>query len=287
MIAPNDQGVRGTMRFAIAGLAVLALVHSASAADYRDPILRGSQWDADVPNYRDWSGFYVGGHIGYSSATADFEGNGSSVIADILRLSDIEAEFNVSQWVSPGGHGNGTPFGIFFGYNWQSEDVVYGFDVAYSHGSIMGGGTDSLTRRVTTSANRTFDVTASATMAAEITDLLSLRGRGGVSMGAFLPYATLGVAVARLNVVNRAFVTTQELDISVNPIVNIGAPVTVPGDASKNGAFAFGLSAGLGFDWEIFPQMFLRAEYEYLAFAPVEDIKISIHTARAGVGVRF
>jgi opacity protein-like surface antigen len=58
-------------------------------------------------------------------------------------------------------------------------------------------------------------------------------------------------------------------------------------DESRKGAFGYGLSAGLGFDWEVFPQLFLRAEYEYLALAAVEDIKISIHTARAGVGVKF
>jgi outer membrane immunogenic protein len=275
------------MRFVIAGLAMLGLVQAASAADYRDPVLRGSQWDASIPHYRDWSGFYVGGHIGYSSATADFEGEGSSLIADILRLSDIEAEFNVSQWVSPGGHGNGTPLGIFFGYNWQSEDTVFGVDVTYSRASINAGGTDTLARRVTTAATRTFDVEASATMAAKITDLVSIRGRGGVSIGAFLPYATLGVAVARLDIVNRATVTRQELDMTNNPPTNIGGLIIESADASKKGAFAFGLSAGLGFDWEIIPQLFLRAEYEYLAFAPVEDINISIHTARAGVGVKF
>lgn len=269
------------MRIAIAGLAMLGLVHGASAADYKDPVLRGSQWDTSVPNYRDWSGFYVGGHIGYTSATADFGQQGSSIVADILRLTLLEEEFSVSQWVSPDGHGNGTPFGIFFGYNWQSEDTVYGFDITYSHTSVLAGGTDSLARNVTTSDGTNYDVFVSATMGAKITDILSIRGRGGVSMGSFLPYATLGVAVARLDVVRTASVTTVE-----DPL---GTPISITEsrDASRKGAFGYGFSAGLGFDWEIFPQMFLRAEYEYLALAAVDDIKISIHTARAGLGVKF
>jgi len=269
------------MRWAVVGLAMLGMASAASAADYRPPVLRGSQWDSTVPNYRDWSGFYVGGHIGYSSATADFGEGGSSIIADILRLSVLETEFSVSQWVSPGGHGNGTPFGLFFGYNWQSEDAVFGVDFIYSHSSILAGGTDSLARNVTTSGGDNYDVFVSATMGSKITDMLSIRGRGGVSYGPFLPYATLGVAVARLDVVRTATVTTVE-DPGGVPIV-----ASESRDESRKGAFGYGLSAGLGFDWEVFPQLFLRAEYEYLALAAVEDIKISIHTARAGVGVKF
>lgn len=282
MITPTNLGRGGTMRFAIAGLAMLGLVHGAAAADYRDPVLRGSQWDEAIPNYRDWSGFYVGGHIGYTSATADFGQQGSSIVADIMRLSVLEDEFSVSQWVSPDGHGNGSPFGVFFGYNWQSEDTIYGFDIIYSHTSVLAGGTDSLARNVTTTGGNNYDVFVSATMGAKITDILSIRGRGGVSIGSFLPYLTLGAAVARLDVVRTASVTTIEY---VGGVAQ--PPVSESRDESRKGAFGFGLSAGLGFDWEVFPQMFLRAEYEYLALAAVDDIKVSIHTARAGVGVKF
>jgi len=55
----------------------------------------------------------------------------------------------------------------------------------------------------------------------------------------------------------------------------------------KKGAFAYGFSAGLGFDWFLMPGLFLRGEYEYMAFAPIKDVKISTHTARAGLGVQF
>jgi len=271
------------MRLALALLSVLLAVGHASAAEPGPPVLRGSAWDESIPHYRDWSGFYVGGHIGYASGTADFGEPGSSVVADLLRLTLLEAEHNVSQWVSPGGHGNDTSFGVFMGYNWQSEDTIYGFDITYSHMSLSGGGSDSLDRNVTTSDTRNFDVFVSATMAAKITDIVSVRGRGGVSFGAFMPYGTLGVAVARLSILNTATVTTVEYLLGVPQLPGI----TVSGDASRRGAFAFGLSAGLGFDWEIIPQMFLRAEYEYVAFAPVEDVKISVHTARAGLGLRF
>lgn len=274
------------MRLAFAGLAVLALVEVAAAADYGAPVLRGSNaWESGVPAYRDWSGFYAGGHVGYSSGTADFGDTGSDLIADILRNTLIEDEFDVSSWVSPGGHGNGTPVGFFMGYNWQSEDTVFGIDITYSRTSIPAGGSDALARNITTSDDTNYDVFASATMMAKITDILSMRARGGVTFGSFMPYGTLGVAVGRVDIVRSATVTTIEYNDDDPPVG--GPPQTVTASDSKKGAFAFGLSAGLGFDWEIFPRMFLRGEYEYVAFAPVKDVQISIHTARGGVGVRF
>lgn len=272
------------MRWAIAGLTAIGLVQPALAADYDGPVLRGSKTWADVPPPSpviDWSGFYVGGHVGYSSARGDFGTTGSSIIADILRLTLLEEEFNVSQWVSPEGHGNASPVGAFVGYNWQFDDTVFGIDVTYSHLSVMVGGTDSLARNVTTSDTRNYDVFVSSTMGAKLTDILSIRARGGAIFGTFMPYGTVGIAVGRAQVIRQASVTTVE-----DPL---GAAITISEtrDESKEGAWAYGLSAGLGFDWEIFPRMFLRGEYEYVGFAAIEDIRMSVHTARGGLGVRF
>ena len=262
---------------------MIGLMHQASAADYGPPVLRGSQgWESGAPAYYDWGGFYIGGHVGYASGTADFGDSGSSIIADILRLSLLEEEFDVSEWVSPGGHGNGRPIGVFMGYNWQSEDTVFGVDITYSRTSMLAGGSDSLARNVTTSDGRNYDVEVDATMAAKITDILSMRARGGVTFGSFMPYGTLGVAVGRVDVIRTGSVTTTEY------IGGVAQPsISESRDESKKGAFAFGLSAGLGFDWEIIPRMFLRGEYEYVGFAAVQDVAISIHTVRGGVGVRF
>lgn len=265
---------------------MIGLMHQASAADYGPPVLRGSSaWESGVPAYRDWSGFYAGGHIGHSSGTADFGDTGSGLIADILRNTAIEDEFDVSGWISPGGHGNGTPIGFFMGYNWQSEDTVFGVDVTYSRTSMLAGGSDSLARNVTTSGGTNYDVFVAATMAAKVTDILSMRARGGVTFGSFMPYGTLGVAVGRVDIIRSAAVRTIEYDDGDPPLVV--SDITDAASDSKKGAFAFGLSAGLGFDWEIIPRMFLRGEYEYVGFAAVQDVAISIHTVRGGVGIRF
>lgn len=271
------------MRLTIAGLAVLGMVHGAAASDYRMPVLRGSLFDQ--PPQFDWSGYYVGGHIGYSSAPIDFGQSGSSLIANILRNTLIENEFSPSTWVSPEGHGNGTPFGLFVGHNWQSDDIVFGLDMIYSHTANSGGGSDSLARNITTSDDTNYDVFVTATMAAKITDLLSIRARGGVTYGSFMPFGTIGIAVGRVNIDRSATVRTIQYDNNDPP--NVVADITDSESDSQKGAFAYGFSAGLGFDWALMHNLFLRGEYEYVGFAPVKDIRITLHTARAGLGARF
>lgn len=64
---------------------------------------------------------------------------------------------------------------------------------------------------------------------------------------------------------------------------------------SRDNAYAAGFVAGLGLDVAITPNIFLRAEYEYIAFSQlgyVENtvfggLRSSLNTGRVGIGVRF
>jgi opacity protein-like surface antigen len=40
-------------------------------------------------------------------------------------------------------------------------------------------------------------------------------------------------------------------------------------------------------DWAITPGMFMRLEWEYVAFSPVNGSRNNINTANLGVGMRF
>ena len=62
-------------------------------------------------------------------------------------------------------------------------------------------------------------------------------------------------------------------------------PVTATN--SKDGAIVGGFLAGLGVDVAILPNMFMRAEWEYIAFAPVNGIRANINTGRVGAGLKF
>ena len=52
-------------------------------------------------------------------------------------------------------------------------------------------------------------------------------------------------------------------------------------------AFAYGAAVGLGVDISLLPNMFLRAEWEYIHFANIHDIQVNMNTGRVGIGVKF
>ena len=56
---------------------------------------------------------------------------------------------------------------------------------------------------------------------------------------------------------------------------------------SQTNKFGYGFLYGLGMDVAITPNIFLRGEWEYIAFNRVGDIRSTVNTARVGVGVRF
>jgi outer membrane immunogenic protein len=56
---------------------------------------------------------------------------------------------------------------------------------------------------------------------------------------------------------------------------------------SKNNAIVGGFVAGLGMDVALLPNVFLRGEWEFVAFAPVSGIRNNLNTARVGIAVKF
>ena len=68
------------MRCVVVAIAGLGLAQPALAADYG--VLRGSS-GYEVPiKYRNWEGFYVGGHVGTGGGGANFSQSGSPLIGE-------------------------------------------------------------------------------------------------------------------------------------------------------------------------------------------------------------
>ena len=93
------------MRRVICALTVLALASPAFAADLDLDILRGSQ-PVGPATFTRWSGFYVGGQIGYGD------------VAFSLRELALESDDFVSTWPVLGrGSNDAVGYGGFIGYN--------------------------------------------------------------------------------------------------------------------------------------------------------------------------
>ena len=55
----------------------------------------------------------------------------------------------------------------------------------------------------------------------------------------------------------------------------------------KDGGFYGGYTGGLGLEWAVFPNVFLRGEWEYVVLPNIQGLGININTFRAGIGMRF
>jgi len=280
--ARGRRGLPWRGRHLRARLAALALVliapGGAAAQGLDDTFLRGSVGS--------WEGTNFGVHMGMSNMNTDFGNGTSSLIAFILRNTAVEDEFAPSNWTTlPSNTTNGRQYGAFLGYNFQWDRLVVGFDGAYNRLSSMGSSaSDSISRSGFTSDGIHHILTIDAQSSLKLIDYATLRARAGYAFGQFLPYAVLGGAVGRFNYSNSATVT----DIQTPPAPQLPftfGPVTATN--SKDGAIVGGFLAGLGVDVAILPNMFMRAEWEFIAFAPVNGIRANINTGRVGIGLKF
>ncbi len=267
---------------AICALLAVASAAPASAADLLDDTnLRGSMGGGPVR----WDGVVIGGQLAYSSMQSNFGNSTASQIAFILRNSTLENEDSPSSWTTlPKKLTNARSFGLFLGYNTQWDDLVLGGDIAYNRVSkAENSATDSIDRIVTTSDSVSHNVDIQASSSLKLIDYGTFRGRAGYVIGQFLPYAVFGGAVGRFNYSTTSTVT--DVQTAPGPVVSTFGPVTQT--SSQNNKFGFGYLWGLGMDVAITPNIFLRAEWEYVSFNKVGDILNTLNTGRVGIGVRF
>jgi outer membrane immunogenic protein len=279
------------MRWVICALVVLALPSSAFAGDL--DILRGS-----LPTYR-WAGFYGGAQAGYSSGDVKFGEAGSSDIAFMLRDTTIEQDEQVSTWnVLATRTPTSAGVGGFIGYNFEWENLILGLELNYNHVSIDGSAANSITRSFTDSNalpaghNYFYTVTVGGQAWMHMSDIATIRARAGWECGIFLPYAFGGLALARVDTSSGATLSYSAVDFPdsetppLAPLPNLAVGPLSQAN-TQNNALAYGVTTGLGLDVGLLPNVFVRGELEYIYFAPINGIQISLASARLGAGLKF
>ena len=250
---------------ALAILATSLSQAAALAADFDPGPLRGTQYVEPVAApVAIWEGVYFGGFGGYTQT--DFQ---------TKSLSTVSAGFvdpllnNILPLRTKDAHD--TAYGGFVGYNTQFEEIVLGVEADYTHARTRGVSFG-------TSTTPTLPLTFAGPALSEMNDYGTLRVRAGYTAGAFMPFVTGGVALGR------ASVTYPELTLlGFNPITSTSSVVPL-GPKEK---YVFGLAAGAGVDFQLMPNVFLRAEYQYVHFDNFENSKMNVHTVRAGAGLKF
>ena len=265
------------------GLAVLGLASPACAQDY--PFLRGSE-TVGPATFTRWSGFYVGGDFSYTSAIVDFSNATAPSVALSLQDTVVQQQFAPSQLQTLGKAADSAfGYGGFLGYNTQWQDLITSVEATYTHTSLSASSSSSgiISRSFSPPSGNVTNVTIGPSNGRlDLTDYGEVRGRAGYVVGNLLPYGFIGVVVGSGNY---SVSTNVNLTCLTPPGTCQGFPQT-PG-AGQSNALLYGLSVGGGLEWAVAPNVFLRGEFEFVQFADIYSISVSLFSARVGAGFKF
>ena len=269
-------------------VALLAFVFAPSA--FADSWLPASA--TTVPVVNGWAGFYLGGQVGYSSGDANFSSTTQSPIAYALRDTTLESAAAPSDWPVLGtGYHSAAGFGGFVGYNTQFERLVLGVEANYDQANLSFTAPSSPISRITSAGSNSYLVNITGSGTASSLDYGTLRGRAGWAMGNFLPYAFAGLAIGKSDVNIMATVAGEENPPTTGSCSSASSPPCTPfsftGTAGRGNDWMYGFTVGAGLDVALTRNVFLRAEYEYVQFAPVQGLMVDINTVRLGAAFKF
>ncbi|MFD0936727.1 outer membrane protein [Methylobacterium trifolii] len=306
-----------SLSLAVLAATTLAALSSAKAADLDSDFLRGPDYDP-APAYAaiDWSGVYVGGHAGYTSAALAQRNVLRSRLQDYFRYRDVESQFTASNLIAlPGSRATGASFGGFAGFNVQYDDVVLGIEADYTRFGRSAISSASIGRIYSLSNGISETVDIAGQSRTEIEDYGTIRARAGYAMGSFLPFITGGLAIGRVTAndtaavqnygynqqtyaANQALPASQRLEVynhgyySFNPNAPTGfgtipyAPEQLPGTSIRTKTVG-GAALGAGLEYAITSNILLRGEYQYVLFQSFNGHRAELNTIRGGAALKF
>lgn len=295
------------MRRLLLAAVICGTATCAQAADMPD-FLRGSFAPKPVPT--NWAGWYVGGQLGYTSAEIDF-GHATRALTNFTLRNTVLQE-PISQWgLLSKNHAQATGFGAFAGRNYQWDDLVFGIEANYNYvTSLSSSAINSMSRAIVNPPGEvppaghthTYNMTLAGSAAMQIKDVLTFRGRAGWAAGPFMPYVFGGLAVGRMDAARSATVSgnlQDDYDVTTTTIVGLATvsntvhhqdffPLqTVAQTEQRVNNFVAGWTVGLGTEYCLWQNIFIRAEWEYIKFLSVKDMVVQTNNARFGVGYKF
>jgi outer membrane immunogenic protein len=295
-------------RFVLAAV-MFGTASGAWAADMPD-FLRGSLAPSPSAPSRNWDGWYFGGQVGYTTSEIDL-GHATQTLTSFMLRNTVLQE-PISQWgLFSKQHAQASGFGGFVGRNYQWDDLVFGLEANYSYlGSLASSASNSMSRAIVNPPGEnppaghthTYNMTLSGDAALQVRNVLTFRARSGWAVGNFLPYVFGGLAVGQIDVARSATVSGNLQDdydtttttivggVAVNNTVHhtdFSALQTLSQTEARSNNYVAGWTAGLGLEYMLWGNVFMRGEWEYVKFLTVKDINVNMNSARAGIGYKF
>jgi outer membrane immunogenic protein len=288
------EGMKGRpMRWQYCALILLGLASPAAAADLDSTFLRGSE-TVGPGTFTRWSGFYIGGEVGYGNANADFGQATAPGIAYSLRNTTLEASFAPSQWHMLGTANVSTPtYGGFIGYNTQWQDLILGVEANINRAGFNLKAPNNPIGRTTgaDSGGNAYTVAFDASGFVDTMEFATVRGRAGYVVGNFLPYGFFGLALGVANVAVTSTATIEEFTsgsaLVCTAIAPCGFLAPVVSSFARNNEVLYGFTVGGGVDVALTANVFARLELEFDQFNPQPNILLTVATARVGAGFKF
>jgi len=293
----------------ISAISALALTQIASAADL--PRKAPAYTPPPPPPVYSWTGFYVGGNVGYSWGKASGDVNDPN-LADFFSASGPGFGISIPTSFSNSLKPKGAIAGGQIGYNWQLNptwvvglegDLQWSGEKASSSQSASSNGSETVCPVTPVVPCTTFTDSASVntTVEAKINWFSTVRARAGVLITpTVLLYGTGGFAFGGVKVSGSG---TANDEITCSGFCSIGFPFPI----ISSGAFAFsqsktktGWTLGGGVEGALAGNWTWKAEYLYLDLGSdsgsVSDnfggtvswnTKFTDNIVRAGLNYRF
>ena len=267
----------GAMRRLLLAAMMAGTMASAQAADMPD-FLRGSLPAISAP-VRNWDGWYVGGQVSQSWTNTDYGRTVVSTTNNLFRnttLQDPTSQLTLLGRVN----GQSSGFGAFVGRNWQFDDIVLGVEANYNYWSSLGT-TNAATLGpiqfpepgliLPAGSTAADSVTLRGSAALRVQDEITFRGRAGWATGDFLPYMFGGLAVGRMDVTRTvsSSVTRTIFDATGGSMSFPLPQLSLSATDGRSSNFVVGWTAGLGLEYMLWSNIFIRGEWEYTKFMSV------------------
>jgi outer membrane immunogenic protein len=222
-----------TQAVAVVALLALAAQSAPAGADGlpgkpEDPY-RYTPYDPAAPAFltHDWSGFYIGGNLGWGYTSAESTHSAANALTVDLQIIDSENYTQSSSYVTGG---------VQAGLQRQWGRMVAGVEVGYT----------AVRFDTTELAPEVGGTTADLSRSIKVSDIFTLTGRLGYAYEQWLAYAKGGWANA-------------DVTASYNQ-ASTGAVLTSASGRQN------GWTAGVGVDYAIHPNLFVGVEYNYMSF---------------------
>ncbi len=258
------------LRWLLCGIAIVGTALEAHAADLGDSFLRGSNTVIAAPGGTRWDGFYIGGHVGMSVPGIDFTNNTQD-----LRAVMAGTGVTSTTVTTPLGNQDSTSkhFGGFVGYQQQWDGAVIGVEGTYNW--------------VDKALTATNSMSGGFAAAEPISIRLRARRRRGLSTTGHCACAAAGRPACSCRTrrsASRSGGWTSTARVVVTPT---GAAALPPVSQDLVNQFGYGYAAGLGVDFCLMANLFMRAEYEYVHFPDFLGLNAHMHNVRIGAALKF